>query len=65
MFKVKNPYELLMENAGVQLARLVAIMKPEPCDALIGVGPGNNDGEVWLLPGRLACLFAPLFPYLK
>jgi hypothetical protein len=44
----KIPVELMMGNAGLQLARLVALIKPFPCDVLIGIGTGNNAVAVWL-----------------
>lgn len=52
--KFGTPIELLMENAGLQLARLVVIMNPEPCNVLIGVGPGNNGGGGLVAARRLA-----------
>lgn len=49
----KIPVELMMENAGLQLARLVALIKPVPCEVLIGVGTGNNGGGGLVAARRL------------
>lgn len=38
------PIELMMENAGLQLARLLAALKPEKGKILFGIGTGNNGG---------------------
>lgn len=51
--KFNIPIELLMENAGLQLARLIALLHPEPCNVLIGVGPGNNGGGGLVAARRL------------
>jgi NAD(P)H-hydrate epimerase len=52
--KYKLPIELMMENAGLQLARLVTFIYPLPCKILIGVGPGNNGGGGLVTGRRLA-----------
>ena len=38
------PIELMMENAGLQLARLVCEFANLKSDIWIGIGPGNNGG---------------------
>ena len=48
------PIELLMENAGLHLARLVTHILPTPGKVLIGVGPGNNGGGGLVAARRLA-----------
>ena len=48
------PIELMMENAGLQLATLVANIKPEPCNVVMGVGKGNNGGGGLVAARRLA-----------
>jgi NAD(P)H-hydrate epimerase len=50
----KIPVELMMENAGLQLARLVSLIKPVPCDVLVGIGTGNNGGGGLVAARRLA-----------
>lgn len=49
--KYKIPIELMMENAGLQLARLVAHSIPNGGNILIGTGTGNN-GEGGLVSAR-------------
>lgn len=57
-FAVENyalPIELMMENAGLQLANLVASTTPElTSKILIGVGNGNNGGGGLVAARRLA-----------
>ena len=48
------PIELMMENAGLHLARLVTYILPSPGKVLIGVGPGNNGGGGLVAARRLA-----------
>ncbi len=49
------PIELMMENAGLQLARLVVkSIKDQNCKVLIGVGNGNNGGGGLVAARRLA-----------
>lgn len=52
--KYNIPIELLMENAGLQLARLVAHLKPNKGNILIGVGTGNNGGGGLVAARRLS-----------
>jgi len=44
----------MMENAGLQLARLVAIQSTYQTKILIGIGPGNNGGGGLVAARRLA-----------
>ena len=48
------PIELMMENAGLHLATLVAKSCDEKADILIGVGNGNNGGGGLVAARRLA-----------
>lgn len=48
------PIELMMENAGLQLARLVAHFISPGGRVLIGIGPGNNGGGGLVAARRLA-----------
>lgn len=48
------PIELMMENAGLQLARLVARSKATGSTIFIGVGNGNNGGGGLVAARRLA-----------
>ncbi|MBS0010245.1 MAG: NAD(P)H-hydrate epimerase [Bacteroidales bacterium] len=48
------PVELMMENAGLQLARLVINFLPRRGKILIGIGPGNNGGGGLVAARRLA-----------
>lgn len=48
------PVELMMENAGLQLARLVVKFLPHGGKILIGIGPGNNGGGGLVAARRLA-----------
>jgi NAD(P)H-hydrate repair Nnr-like enzyme with NAD(P)H-hydrate epimerase domain len=41
------PIEIMMENAGLQLARLIASIVPGNRKILIGVGMGNNGGGMF------------------
>lgn len=55
-FAVENyglPIELMMENAGLHLARLVASNSPIDHKILIGVGNGNNGGGGLVAARRL------------
>ena len=47
------PIELMMENAGWQLSRLVMAVYTEPCDVYIGIGKGNNGGGGLVAARRL------------
>ena len=48
------PIELMMENAGLHLARLVTHILPVPGNVLLGIGPGNNGGGGLVAARRLA-----------
>ena len=48
------PIELMMENAGLQLARLVVHYIPSGSRVLFGIGPGNNGGGGLVAARRLA-----------
>lgn len=48
------PIELMMENAGLNLARLAASFLPEEGNILIGIGTGNNGGGGLVAARRLA-----------
>ena len=48
------PIELMMENAGLHLARLIANILPDPGTVLIGIGPGNNGGGGLVAARRLS-----------
>lgn len=48
------PIELMMENAGLNLARLATSFLPEKGEILIGVGTGNNGGGGLVAARRLA-----------
>lgn len=50
----KIPIELMMENAGLQLARLVAGKNPQNEKILIGAGTGNNGGGGLVAARKLA-----------
>jgi NAD(P)H-hydrate epimerase len=52
--KYNLPIELMMENAGLQLARLVALTASPGTTILIGVGNGNNGGGGLVAARRLA-----------
>ena len=47
------PIELMMENAGLNLARLATSFLPEKGEILIGVGTGNNGGGGLVAARRL------------
>jgi len=51
--KYHLPIELMMENAGWQLARLAMAVKPRPCLIHIGIGKGNNGGGGLVAARRL------------
>jgi len=56
-YSVQNynlPIELMMENAGLNLARVVASHSGENKSVSIGVGPGNNGGGGLVAARRLA-----------
>ncbi|GET24366.1 NAD(P)H-hydrate epimerase [Prolixibacter sp. NT017] len=48
------PIELMMENAGLNLARLASSFLPEKGEILIGTGTGNNGGGGLVAARRLA-----------
>jgi len=48
------PIELMMENAGLQLARLVSSNSTRGKNIWIGVGPGNNGGGGLVAARRLS-----------
>jgi NAD(P)H-hydrate epimerase len=48
------PIELMMENAGLCLARLTALQMPRPAKVVIGIGIGNNGGGGLVAARRLA-----------
>ncbi len=48
------PIELMMENAGLQLARLTALKATKTSKITIGVGNGNNGGGGLVAARRLA-----------
>ena len=48
------PIELMMENAGLQLARLIALKASKDSKITIGVGNGNNGGGGLVAARRLA-----------
>lgn len=47
------PVELMMESAGLQLARLTATVASPGASVLVGVGPGNNGGGGLVAARRL------------
>lgn len=55
------PIELMMENAGLNLARLAASFLPEREEILIGIGTGNNGGGGLVAARRLAAWGYPVF----
>lgn len=52
--KYSLPIELMMENAGLQLARLTALKATKDSIITIGVGNGNNGGGGLVAARRLA-----------
>ncbi|MGB5667744.1 MAG: NAD(P)H-hydrate epimerase [Maribacter sp.] len=48
------PIELMMENAGLQLARLIALSATKKSKIVIGIGNGNNGGGGLVAARRLA-----------
>ncbi len=52
--KYKISIELMMENAGLHLARLAVNVKPASENVLIGIGAGNNGGGGLVAARRLA-----------
>ena len=52
--KYRLPIELMMENAGLQLARLVASIAVKGGSILIGTGKGNNGGGGVVAARRLS-----------
>lgn len=48
------PVELMMENAGLQLARLIVHNIPSGGRVLLGIGPGNNGGGGLVAARRLS-----------
>lgn len=59
--KYHLPIELMMENAGLNLARLAASFLPEREEILIGIGTGNNAGGRLVAARRLAAWGYPVF----
>lgn len=59
--KYHLPIELMMENAGLNLARLAASFLPEREEILIGIGTGNNGGGGLVAARRLAAWGYPVF----
>lgn len=55
------PIETMMENAGLNLARLATSILPERGEILIGVGTGNNGGGGLVAARRLAAWGYPVF----
>lgn len=55
------PIELMMENAGLNLARLAASFLPEREEILIGIGTGNNGGGGLVAARRLTAWGYPVF----
>lgn len=55
------PIELMMENAGLNLARLVASFLSDKKEILIGVGKGNNGGGGLVAARRLAAWGYPVY----
>lgn len=47
------PIELMMENAGLQLARLISLVNPVPATILFGICTGNNGGGGLVAARRL------------
>jgi len=52
--KYSLPIELMMENAGLQLARLVTLKATRNSKIIIGIGNGNNGGGGLVAARRLA-----------
>lgn len=52
--KYALPIELMMENAGLQLARLISTKVPGESEIVIGIGPGNNGGGGLVAARRLS-----------
>ena len=52
--KYHLPIELMMENAGLQLARLITLSANKSSKILIGIGNGNNGGGGLVAARRLA-----------
>lgn len=52
--KYALPIELMMENAGFHLARLIALKASKTTKILIGIGNGNNGGGGLVAARRLA-----------
>lgn len=48
------PIELMMENAGLQLARLITLSADKKSKILFGIGNGNNGGAGLVAARRLA-----------
>ena len=48
------PIELMMENAGLQLARLISLSAEKKSKILFGIGNGNNGGGGLVAARRLA-----------
>ena len=58
------PIELMMENAGLQLARLVSLNANRNNNIWIGVGPGNN-GDHLFRPDFILTMAAPKIELIK
>jgi NAD(P)H-hydrate epimerase len=58
------PIELMMENAGLHLARLIASQSGEPGKVLIGIGKGNNGGGGLVAARRLSAWGFDVYLYL-
>lgn len=59
--KYDLPIELMMENAGLNLARLATSILSEPNEILIGIGTGNNGGGGLVAARRLAGWGYPVY----
>ena len=59
--RYKIPIELMMENAGLQLARLVSFLNPGKEKVLLGIGTGNNGGGGLVAARRMAGWGYPVF----
>ncbi len=55
------PIEMMMENAGLNLARLATSILPEREEIIIGVGTGNNGGGGLVAARRLSAWGYPVF----
>ncbi|NOY49682.1 MAG: NAD(P)H-hydrate epimerase [Chlorobi bacterium] len=62
--KLGLPIELMMENAGLHLARLLASQSGKPGKILIGIGKGNNGGGGLVAARRLSAWGFDVYLYL-